>query len=40
MAVYIFRFRTISRRAFAGLFSYARTHPVGGVDVPVVGHLI
>ena len=30
-------FRTIARKAFAGLFAYCHTHPLGGVDVPFGG---
>ena len=28
-----FIFRMIARKAFAGLFSYCHTHPLGDVDV-------
>ena len=30
-------FRTIAWKAFAGLFSYCYTQPLGGVDVPYEG---
>ena len=30
-------FWTIARKAFAGLFAYCHTHPLGGVDVPFGG---